>query len=128
MTSLTASILLVDDDSEFVDPITFWLKNKGYNATQTYNGKDAIEAIKKSMPAMIFLDINMPGMDGLETLAEIRKISQSLPVIMITAYGTRTRLKEAKKHGISGFFPKDSELTDIIKLIETVLRKHATQN
>lgn len=124
MTSLTASILLVDDDSEFVDPITFWLKNKGYNATQVYSGKSAIEAIKKSMPDMVFLDINMPGMDGLETLAEIRKISQSLPVVMITAYGTRTRLKEAKKHGISGFFPKNSELTDIIKLIETVLRKH----
>jgi CheY-like chemotaxis protein len=96
-------------------------------STQTHKGEDALEEIKKSCPDIVFLDIKMPGMDGIDTLIEIRKISGSLPVIMITAYGTQRRLSEAKKHGISGFFPKGSKLTDMTTLIQTVLRKHKDQ-
>ncbi len=123
------SVFLVDDDQEFLEPIARWLETKGYKVTKIYKGEDALEEIKKMCPDIVFLDINMPaGLDGIETLNEIRKISKSLPVVMITAYGTHNRLSKAKEYGISGFFPKDSPLNEMVTLIETVLRKHKSQN
>ena len=97
-------IILVDDQQDFIEPIAFWLEAKGYDVRMAYNGKDALALVEKEVPDIIFLDINMPVMDGIETLKQLRVNHKTLPVIMITAESEQ--LPVLSDMGISGFFPK----------------------
>jgi len=118
-------ILLVDDDIDFVQPVEFWLKSKGYTVSIAPEGKSAIELIKKKKPSIVFLDLRMPQMDGIETLRNIRKFDKELPVIIVTAlYTDEKKFAEAKKLGISGFFPKKDDFAELENMMETALRTH----
>jgi len=87
------------------------------------NGKEAIKCIEKKVPNIVLLDINMPVMDGIETLKHIRENYGDLPVIMITA--EIERLPALQELGISGFFPKEGTLEQLEALLEPVIRMHA---
>ena len=118
-------ILLVDDEPDFLVPIAFWLNSKGYEAAVASSGEKAINMLKKEKkPQVVFLDINMPGMDGLETLKQIRKFDKDLSVIMVTAYADEEKFSQAKKLNTSGFFPKGGSLEELQKTIEVTLRTH----
>jgi DNA-binding response OmpR family regulator len=121
---MSTKILLVDDEPDFTDPIEFWLKKRDFEVAVVNNGEDAIKNIKENKPDIVFMDINMPGLSGVETLERIREFDSELPVIMLTAYGTGKDLKKAADLKISGFFPKQSEYTDLLKVIDTTLRTH----
>src|SRR3990167_5905970 len=99
------NILLVDDEQDFLDPIAFWLEAKNYAVRTAPNGEEAIKLIKEKIPHIVFLDINMPVMNGVDTLKYIRQHYANLPVIMIT--GELERLPIIQELGISGFFPKE---------------------
>ena len=100
-------ILVVDDEIDFTQPMAFWLESRGYSVAVAPDGKSAIELIKKDKPDIVFLDLKMPVMDGIETLRRIRKFNRKLPVIIITVeYANEQKFEEAKKLGTSGFFPK----------------------
>lgn len=121
-----ARVLVVDDEKDFIEPIVFWLESKGYEVATASNGKQALQSIRDDKPDIVFLDIQMPEMDGLETLKRIRSAHKKLPVVIITAAHQDTRhFAEAKKLGIAGFFPKQSELNKLIQIIETTLRTHS---
>ncbi|MBL7130521.1 MAG: response regulator [Candidatus Omnitrophica bacterium] len=116
-------VLLVDDEPDFLVPIAFWLNSKGYEVAVASSGEKAIDMLKKEKkPHIVFLDINMPGMDGLETLKRIRKMDRELPVIMVTAYADEEKFSQAKKLKTSGFFPKGGSLEELQKTIEVTLR------
>ncbi|MCK4249266.1 MAG: response regulator [Candidatus Omnitrophica bacterium] len=118
-------ILLVDDESDFLDPMAYWLKSKGYQTLTAAGGEEALEQLKEQSVDIVFLDINMAGLDGIQTLRKIREeLKIDVPVIMVTAYGTKDRLIEAEKLGISGFFPKEDGFEKASILIQTVLRLH----
>lgn len=118
-------ILLVDDEPDFLVPIAFWLNSKGYEVAVSSSGEKALDMIKKEKkPNVVFLDINMPGMDGLETLRRIRRIDKDLSVIMVTAYADEEKFSQAKKLNTSGFFPKGGSLEELQKTIEVTLRTH----
>lgn len=117
-------VLLVDDEADFLVPITFWLKSKGYSVSVATSGEKAIKIIKEEKPDLVFLDINMPVMDGLETLRRIRKFDKDRSVIMVTAYADEEKFTEARKLQTSGFFPKGGSLEEMQKIIEVTLRTH----
>lgn len=117
-------ILLVDDEPDFLVPIAFWLNSKGYEVAVASSGEKALDMLKEKKPNIIFLDINMPGMDGLETLRRIRKSDKELSVIMVTAYADEEKFSQAKKLNTSGFFPKGGSLEELQKTIEVTLRTH----
>ena len=122
----TIRILLVDDETDFLTPVSFGLQARGYLVTTASNGQQALERITQEAPDVVFLDIHMPVMDGLETLRRIRALTKDLPVIMVTAvYQDEKNFATANALGISGFFPKQSSLADLVKIIETSLRAHA---
>lgn len=119
------NVLMVDDEVDFLEPVAFWLKSKGYAVTTVNNGAEAVELIKQSLPDVVFLDINMPGIDGIETLRRIRAITRELPVVMVTAaYQDEKNISRASTLGISGFFPKNNSLSELVRVIETCLRVH----
>ena len=78
------TILWVDDEIDLLKPYTLFLADKGYRVVTATNGLDALDLCRESMFDIVFLDENMPGLSGLETLSEIKKIWPHLPVVMIT--------------------------------------------
>lgn len=120
------NILLVDDEQDFLDPIAFWLEAKKYKVRTASNGEEAIKLIKEELPNIVLLDINMPVMNGIETLKHIRENYGDLPVVMITA--EIERLPAIQDMGISGFFPKEGTLEQLEQLLEPVIRLHAKMN
>ncbi len=77
-------ILWADDEIDLLSPYLIFLEEKGYEVVTTTNGKDAVEICRKEHFDIIFLDENMPGLSGLETVAEIKAIAPNVPMVMIT--------------------------------------------
>jgi len=77
-------ILWVDDEIDLLKPHILFLEGKGYAVSIASNGSDAIELVRNQAPDLIFLDENMPGLSGLETLKKILEVRPHVPVVMIT--------------------------------------------
>lgn len=115
-------VLLVDDEKDFRQLMQFWLESKGYSATVASNGQDALEMIAKKRPDVVFLDIRMPVMDGIETLKRIRDTDKTLPVILISAYVNDPKAKDITSYGVSGVFYKGKNFEEVLPLLESALR------
>src|SRR5215218_1777759 len=90
-----AKILWVDDEIESLQSQKIFLENKGYDVHTLTNGFDAIDYVKENLVDVVLLDESMPGITGLETLAKIKEINQSLPVVLITKNETENLMNEA---------------------------------
>lgn len=82
------SVLVVDDEVDFVDTLVKRLKDKGLDARGVYRGKDALETLSEEEYDVCVLDVRMPGMDGIETLREMKKKRPAMEVIMLTGHGS----------------------------------------
>jgi DNA-binding NtrC family response regulator len=99
-------LLLVDDEPLNLDLLTQELADRGHVTDSAASGADALMKIDTFGPDLILLDYQMPGMNGIETLRELRKRGKDLPVIIMTAYGTIERAVEAMKTGADDFITK----------------------
>jgi len=124
MEAKKVKVLLVDDETDFIQTMSFWLKSKGYDVTSALNGQIAVEAVKKETPDIIFMDLNMPVMDGVQALKQIREFNKDLPVIMISAFVDDQRMLEARNYGFSGVFYKGKDFQESLALLEAALRTH----
>jgi CheY-like chemotaxis protein len=118
----TIHVLLVDDEADYAETMAFWLKAKGYRVTTAASGEEALEQLKANRPGIVFLDVMMPGMDGIETLRRIRTEHPDVPVIMVTAYASEEKMQEARTLGAVGFFEKSSDFSLAAKLIDGALK------
>ncbi|MFA6384131.1 MAG: response regulator [Candidatus Omnitrophota bacterium] len=116
--------LLVDDETDFRQLMAFWLKSKGYEVIEASNGQEAVVLARKDAPDVIFMDLNMPVMDGTEALKKIREFNKDVPVIIISAYVEDRKAKEAMSSGISGVFYKGKDFQEGLALLEAALRTH----
>ena len=89
------SILWIDDEIELLKPHIIYLEGKGYNITPVNSGNEALEVLEKSMFQLVFLDENMPGLSGLETLSLIKRKRPNLPIVMITKNEEESIMEEA---------------------------------
>jgi two-component system NtrC family response regulator len=118
-------ILLVDDEPDFTKSMSIWLKSKGYSVKVASDGKNAIKMMKEGGALdIIFLDLNMPVMDGLEALKKIREFNKNIPVIIISAYVDDPRISKANAYGISGVFYKGKDFMEGLFLLETAIKTH----
>ena len=117
-------VLLVDDEPDFVESMSLWLEAKGYSVSVASSGEKAIQIVKEQPLHIVFLDIKMPVMDGIETLRRIREFNQTLPVIVITAYADEEKLVKLQELNISGFFAKDSDVKILQDTIELTLKTY----
>ena len=79
-----SQILWVDDEIDLLQPYIIYLKGKNYDVSTASNGEDAIETMSRQAFDIVFLDENMPGMSGFETLQELKRLHPEVPVVMIT--------------------------------------------
>ncbi|MBI2417358.1 MAG: sigma-54-dependent Fis family transcriptional regulator [Ignavibacteriales bacterium] len=105
-------ILVVDDEPAMRRNIVDLLSADGYITFEAGDGLSAIELVKSNNPALILLDINLPKMDGISSLIEIKKINPDIPVIIFTAYGTSERAIEAMKSGAFDYMEKPFDIEE----------------
>ena len=103
-------VLMVDDEEQFRSTTSKILTRKGYATTMAGSGEEAIEVLRKDPQDVVILDIKMPGMDGHQTLAEIKKINADIPVIMLTGHGAMESAKESLKLGAVDYLSKPCEI------------------
>lgn len=115
------NILIIDDEIDYSETMRFYLKAKGYRVRCAPSGPAGVEEIKRERPDIVFLDFMMPGMDGVETLRDIREAWPELPVIMVTSYASGEKLHEARGLGVSGVFPKANDFSEAARLINGLL-------
>ena len=99
-------ILVVDDEVEVVRLLKDFLTSKGYEVHTALNGAEAIALVKEVKPDIVLLDIIMPGMGGIDTLKEIKKIDPTTAVIMITAVIDEELANRAVKLGAFDYITK----------------------
>jgi len=117
-------VLVVDDEADFRDLLTFWLESKGYQVISASDGKSAIELVRQKKADIVFMDLRMPIMDGVDALKNIRSFDVDTPIIIISSYIDDPKIQESKSHGMSGVFYKGSDFDANLPLLETVLRTH----
>ncbi|MBI5452900.1 response regulator [Candidatus Gottesmanbacteria bacterium] len=99
-------LLIVDDEKGLCEYLKDFFKPRGYSVFIATNGQDALSTIKKENPELVLLDINMPDMDGLEVLRQIKKISTQTKVIMVTVSDDLDTREKAKNLGADEFVKK----------------------
>ena len=99
-------ILVIDDEAAVRDSLKMILEYDGYDCLLAPGGQDGLVRIEKDSPDLVFLDVKMPGMDGLDVLRRIRERDDTLPVVMISGHGTVSTAVEATKLGATDFLEK----------------------
>jgi DNA-binding NtrC family response regulator len=116
-------ILLVDDEPLNLDLLDQELSDLGYDIEKARDGAEALKAMAEVAPDLVLLDYQMPGMNGIEVLSEIRKKNADMPVIMITAYGTIERAVEAIKSGADDFVTKPFDPDHLAMVVRKALQR-----
>jgi len=115
------SILIVDDEPSIIRSLSGLLSDEGFEVLTASNGYEALKIIEAELPDLVLLDIWMPGIDGIETLKEIKKNDQTVQVIMITGHGTIETAVEATKLGAFSFIEKPLSFDKIVVAINNAL-------
>jgi len=123
-----AKILWVDDEIELLKPHLKFLELKGYAVHTSTNGFDALESVKSEPFDVVFLDENMPGMSGLEVLAEIKQIQAHLPVVMITKSEEEHIMEEAIGSKIADYLIKPVNPSQILLSLKKTLQNKQLVN
>lgn len=114
-------ILVVDDQKGVRYSFRKILGEAGYEVAIASSGEEAIKSTAKSEPALIFMDVRMPGMDGLETLKKLKEINPKLLVIMMTAYSTTEKAITAMELGAYDYLTKPFDNRRLIEVIKKAL-------
>ena len=113
-----AKILIVDDNLSFCKTMALILKHKGHEVSIANDGFEAIEKVKKEFFDIIFMDIKMPALNGVETYKIIKKINDKIIIIMMTAYAVEDLIQDVLKEGAYGVIYKPLNIENILSLIE----------
>ncbi len=117
------SILVVDDLRSMRLTLGGILEDKGHNVVTVEDGYQAIAAVKSSHFDVIFMDIKMPGINGVQTFREVKKIDPKATVVMMTAYSVEDLVKEALEEGAYAVVYKPFDIDRIIALIDESLQE-----
>ncbi|MCJ8500947.1 sigma-54-dependent transcriptional regulator [Desulfatitalea alkaliphila] len=115
------TIMIVDDEPSIVQSLKGLLTDEGFEVLTAANGYEALQLLETEAPDMVLLDIWMPGIDGIETLKEIKKGSPHTQVVMITGHGTIETAVQATKLGAFDFIEKPLSIDKVIVAINNAL-------
>ena len=116
------SILVIDDDRNILAIIEMSLRKAGYEVTCVERGDEALQAFRRAQPALVVLDVMLPGMDGWEVLDKLRQESD-VPVIMLTAKGDTLDRIQGLDLGADDYIVKPFDAKELLARIKAVLRR-----
>lgn len=117
------SVLIVDDEEGIRESLLGILEDEGYDVQTASSGEDALAITKEHMPDIVFLDVWLPEMDGLETLTRLKEIDANIPVIMISGHGNIEIAVKATRLGAYDFLEKPLSLEKVIITAKRALER-----
>ncbi|MCI4625493.1 MAG: sigma-54 dependent transcriptional regulator [Candidatus Magnetoovum sp. WYHC-5] len=121
------TVMIIDDEKGIRETLSEILEDEDFNVITFSDGESALEDMQKKVPDLIFLDLWLPGMDGLEVLNEIRKLNQVVPVIIISGHGKIEQAVKATKMGAYDFLEKPLSLERVILTAQNAIEKKELQ-
>jgi two-component system, OmpR family, KDP operon response regulator KdpE len=119
-----ATILVVDDEPQIRRVLRSTLSSRGYVITEAKTGEDAVELVRKNKPDLVLLDVNMPGIGGIEACREIRQSSEA-PIIMLTVRNAERDKVLALDAGADDYVVKPFGIEELLARIRAALRRYA---
>lgn len=119
-----AKILLVDDELDFTENMSKLLRSRGYNVAIANSGDNAIKALEKEKYDVMVLDLKMPGMDGITTMKEAKKLDLFTETLILTGHGAIDTALDAMKIGAYDYLTKPCEIDELVEKIEGAWKKN----
>ena len=120
-------LLLVDDEKGITDSLKDFFHNRGFSVTSANSGEEAVAAVGADRPDIVFLDIRMRGMSGLEALKKIKEIDKTIKVIMLTIHEEKEIVDRAKELGADEYITKPFRVDYleevVIKKVQELLKE-----
>ncbi len=114
------NIFIVDDDRDFAESLGEILTAAGHRVELSFDGESAVHIFRRENFDITFMDVKLPGMNGVESFFEIRKINPGARVVMMTAYSVEQILTQAIEHGALGVLRKPFDTTRLLRMLEDV--------
>jgi len=116
-------MMLVDDEERFLSTTQKVLVRKGYDVQTASSGSEALEKLKQKNIHVVILDVKMPGMDGIATLREIKKLFPLVEVIMLTGHATVESAVEGLKSGATDYLMKPADSDELVNKAQEAFEK-----
>jgi DNA-binding response OmpR family regulator len=123
---LSTNVLLVDDEVPFVDTMTKRLSKRNLTVLAAHSGPEALEVLKTKTVDVVILDVKMPGMDGIETLREIKKDFPLVEVVMLTGHATIETGIEGMKLGAFDYLMKPCDIEILLAKVQEARAKKSS--
>jgi len=120
-------ILIVDDEKDFTESLAERLTLRDYEVSTSFSGEEALEKLKTYNLDVVILDVQMPGLDGIETLREIKRIKPLTEVIMLTAHATVETAIKGMQLGALDYLMKPCDNEELVSKIERGYERKADQ-
>ncbi|MGD2151057.1 MAG: response regulator [Desulfobacterales bacterium] len=121
------NVLLVDDELEFLETLVKRLTKRGLNISTAKSGEDALKIIGGKGIDVAVLDVRMPGMDGIQTLREIKKIDPLMEVIMLTGHASVEVAIEGMELGAFDYLMKPADIDELFYKLQDAFKKKTIQ-
>jgi DNA-binding response OmpR family regulator len=118
-------ILIIDDDPTFLDLLSQYLRDAGFEVLGAPNGADGLRLVYARRPDLVLLDVMLPGMDGWETCARLREMTD-LPVIMVTAKSNEADKLRGFRLGVDDYVTKPFSFAELVARIQAILARSAS--
>jgi DNA-binding NtrC family response regulator len=118
-------VLLVDDEEQFAQTLAMRLDTRGYAVATAFNGDQALKHLKAKEADVVILDVLMPGLTGIDTLREMKKLRPLTEIIMLTGHATVETAIEGMKLGAFDYLMKPTEIDDLVEKIDKAYRRKA---
>ncbi len=119
---MAQTIMVVDDEPHLVDLLTSILEQQGYNVIEAQSGREAIAKARELMPDLVLLDVMLPGMDGFETLKELRQVTNA-PVIMLTVQASEADRVRGLELGADDYIAKPFSHRELVSRVKAAMRR-----
>jgi DNA-binding NtrC family response regulator len=119
-------LLLVDDEASYVSVLSKRMAKRNIDVITATNGMEAIQTLRSHHFDCAVVDLKMEDMDGIEVLKIFKKMDPTMPVIMLTGYGSETAAREGVKSGAFAYLAKPCNLVDLIRIIFDACKRDAS--
>jgi DNA-binding NtrC family response regulator len=119
------SVLLVDDEKEFVTTLAERMQMRGLEPKVAFSGEEALEVLEGHIPDIILLDLKMPGIEGLEVLRRVKKSHPQIQVIIVTGHGSERDKATALRWGAYDHLQKPVDINDLVRIMDRAFQKKA---